>query len=410
MVADVSAHPPILPVILAGGVGSRLAPISTPECPKPFVPWPNGHCLYRQAIDRLSPRWLPPLVIGREQDRFRLLNHLRDAGAPYTGILLESQSFNTGLAVALVAAWLERHANDPVTLALLPADHRIQPAGRWQQAIHHAAAVASCHGQHCLLSTPARWPEPGYGYIEAGESDRTTDSTITAFPIRRFIEKPAHPAPLIAQGMQWNTGQCIVTLHVLLQLLHDHAMQYMEAARFMVARSERCFEFDQLAPPNMRHVAPEALPFDQVILEKSGGYMVPMEGEWCDMGTPPRWRQHVGEGHGIARTDRPWGYYELLAQDKTHILKKLTIYPGARLSLQKHQYRDEHWQVLEGTAQVSCGNKGYTLERYSGIHIPASSWHRLENIGTENLIIIEKQTGTCLEEDIVRKEDDYGRI
>lgn len=409
MVADVSAHPPILPVILAGGVGSRLAPISTPECPKPFVPWTNDHCLYRQTIDRVSPHWLPPLVIGREPDRFRLLNHLRDAGAPYTGILLESHSLNTGLAVALVAAWLERHASAPVTLALLPADHRIHPAGGWQQAIHYAAAVASDKGQHCLLSTPARWPESGYGYIEAGDSDSISDPTITAFPIRRFIEKPVEPAPLIAQGMQWNTGQCIVTLHVLLQLLHNHALEYIAAARSMVAHSERCFEFDQLAPPHVHHATLEALPFDRIILEKSDGYVVPMEGEWCDMGTPARWHQHAGAGRGTARTDRPWGYFELLAQDKTHILKKLTIYPGARLSLQKHQYRDEHWQVLDGTAQIVCGTKDYTLERFGEIHIPASSWHRLENIGTKNLIIIEKQIGKCLEEDILRKEDDYGR-
>ncbi|PZP87260.1 MAG: hypothetical protein DI582_00380 [Azospirillum brasilense] len=407
MVADVSAHPPILPVILAGGSGARLAPISTPECPKPFVAWPNGHCLYRQAIERLSRGWLPPLVIGREQDRFRLLNHVRDAGRAYGGILLEHQPFNTGFAVALAAAWLERHAAVPLTLALLPADHLIRPVAPWQQAIQHAAEVAARAGQHCLLSARPRWDETGYGYIDADWHAKPTGS---AFLIRRFVEKPAQPGACIAQGMQWNTGQVLVTISVLIDLFQKYAPEYLATARRMVGHATRSYEFTMLACDAARDPGLEAVPFDRLILEKADGYVIPLDAEWGDLGTVARWQEYAGVGQGTSRTDRPWGYFEMLAHDERRVLKKLTIYPGARLSLQQHQFRDEHWQVLQGVATVQADGATHLLEIHDEISIRAGCWHRLENNGTENLIIIETQIGKCLESDILRKEDDYGRI
>lgn len=398
------ARPLVLPVILAGGVGRRLAPYSTDACPKPFLPLSeDGSCLYGRTLARLHPAWHAPLVIGRAADRFALLNRARELGCKPAAILLEDAPHNTGMAVAYAAAWAARY-QPQATLLILPADHLIAPTQAWQEAAMHCVQATLAHEQPCVLIAPATEADAAFGYVLAGPP------VSGVAPVVHFVEKPEDPAAYIARGYGWNMGQCAVGSGSLAALLQVWAPAYALAAHQALAQAQLTYEFTVL-PPLLRPLA--AAPFDRLVLERAACCAVPFSGHWSDLGTVERWARQAPLpplAPEAARIDRPWGYFRVLKQERHHTIKQLTIYPKLRLSLQMHQYRAERWRVLAGIAHIQCGESKHILEKNEEISIPSGVWHRLENKQTENLIIYEEQLGECSESDIVRAQDDYGRI
>lgn len=409
-------HPPraddsrILPVILAGGIGQRLQPISTPERPKPFLPLEDGQSLLTHTARRIADPALfqPPLVIGREADRFALMNHLREAGVAPAAILLESVPKNTAAAVALALAWTLRRGLVHTTLAILPSDHRLAPLPLWLKTINAAARASTKQQKLVLLGTPARSPSPHYGYMLLGHKLGEG----AAHEVLRFHEKPHDPAALTAQGALWNMGQFIAPAGLLAAHFKRHAPRIADAAHACLERSQQAWEYTLPAPYADNLLS---TPFDRAVVEKSATLAVPFAGDWQDLGTLDAWKASTGLDEAYyatlpPRTDRPWGYFELLGQTATQVRKQLVIYPGCRLSRQRHQLRDEHWQILHGTAHIELGESIHRLHAGQSISIPAQHWHRLSNHHEEAIIIEEIQNGNPSEADIERDEDDYGRI
>ncbi len=403
-------HDPIkiLPVVLAGGVGARLAPISTPERPKPFVPLADGTSLLTQTLERLkAPQFLSPLIIGRAQDRFALLNHARACGITPAAILLEESGRNTAAAVSVAALWAQATHGGDVCVAILPADHFISPAHAWHHALAQAAMAAQQSKAICLLTATPREADPSFGYAVTGHATaRHPWQTIT-----RFVEKPADPQTLIGQGARWNMGQFIASADQFLTALADHAPAVLQGAQTALREGQQHYEFTELGrwPANT-----PSLPFDRAVLEHAPGVAVPFTGQWQDLGHLSSWKAFTGldpeyYAQQPVRTDRPWGYFESIQLSLNELIKRLIIYPDCRLSLQRHQQRSEHWRVLAGVAYVELDEQVKRLEINEEIAIPSGSWHRLGNHHTDILIIEEIQIGKCDENDIERVEDDYGR-
>lgn len=400
--------PTILPVILAGGIGARLAPISTPIRPKPFIPLADGESLLSKTLARIrAPGFRAPLIIGRAEDRFALLNHARAAHTTPAAILLEAAGRNTAAAVALAALWAQANHGDGICLAILPADHAIAPAEAWHAALVQAALAAQQADTMCLLTATPTVPDPAFGYA-------LTTAPTARHPwqaLAHFVEKPAEPEAWIAQGARWNMGQFVGSAGQFVAALEAHAPDILAAARHALANARQRWEFTELAP---WPPATPSLPFDKVVLERALGVAVPFTGQWQDLGHLAAWQAFTGldlehYAQQPARTDRPWGYFECMHQSAKQLEKRLIIYPGCRLSLQRHRYRTEQWRVLFGTAHVELDGNIKRLSINEEIAIPAGSWHRLGNHHSDILIIKEIQFGNCDESDIERVDDDYGR-
>lgn len=399
---------PILPVILAGGAGRRLYPISTEARPKPFVPLQDGESLLTKTLQRVThPMFLPPVIIGRAQDRYALLNHSRAAGVAPSAILLEQNGRNTAAAVALATRWAQQHCALPVALALLPADHLIAPAELWQQTIQEAARAAEQTQRICLLAATPQRADPAYGYLEFGPAS----AACRWQSVTRFVEKPADPAPYLARHARWNMGQFIGTSDIIRKLFQEFGMEYWNAAGQLVNNAMPHFEFSELAPWSQSLASN---PFDRVILERTQNIAISFTGSWHDLGDVNSWQAMTGLDSAFyarqpLRVDRPWGYFEPQDVQNDRVVKHLIIYPGCRLSLQRHQKREERWRVLDGTAHIELNDQVFRLDPGNELTIPCHAWHRLANHHASLLIIEETQSGYCDEADIERDDDDYGR-
>ena len=398
---------PIVPVILAGGIGARLAPISTPERPKPFVPLRDGESLLTKTVRRVTGGpFLPPVLIGRAVDRFALLNHARAAGGTPQAILLEAQSRNTAAAVALAALWAQTHCHD-ASLAILPADHWIEPDAPWRAQACIAAETALRMDRPVLMGAPPARPDRGFGYMLLG----APQPGMPWREVTQFVEKPMDPQALIAHGARWNMGQFYVTVTRLADAFQAVAPALWQDAAHAWARRRQEWEF--LCLPDWPETVPNQ-PFDRLILEREPSLAIPFDAEWEDLGTTGTWTAMTGltaehYRDQPRRVDCPWGYAEELGKTSNCIEKLLYLYPGCRLSLQRHQKRHERWRVMAGVATVTLQNDCHTIDGDQEITIPAGAWHRLANNGSNILIIHEIQIGSCEEHDIERLEDDYGR-
>ena len=398
----------ILPVILAGGEGLRLAPISTPEQPKPFVPLPDGNSLLTHTLKRVADTayFLPPLLVGQEKHRFSLLNHAREADCAPCAILLEPQAKNTTMAIAVAAHYALHYAPDTI-LAILPADQVIEQQAAWLGAVLAATKAAQGYDKLCLLGIAPTRPDPHFGYLRPG----LPLASSAAMEVIQFIEKPDDPQPLMGH-CYWNAGQFFATPACLAALIKAHAPEIDHAARAAFTAAHTAWEFTSLGATAYLSAVPRA--FDRAIVEKSRVIAVRLEAQWSDVGTLEAWEGYTGRSaidynDLPVRTDRPWGFYEMLSATPGRLEKRLTLYPGCRLSLQRHSHRSEQWQLLTGQAEIQLDGELFYPVMGQQISIPAHSWHRLHNIGREKLIIHEIQTGMPSEADIERREDDYGR-
>ncbi|HTQ15255.1 MAG TPA: sugar phosphate nucleotidyltransferase [Rhizomicrobium sp.] len=340
--------------ILAGGDGTRLAPLAA----KQFLALTGPRALVQQTFDRLS-RYAPVTAIAHRNDAGALAAQL-----PGADVMLEEARRGTAAAARLAA---EAHAG---LLLLAPSDHVIADEAAFHRAVAAALPLAE-EGRIVLFAVAPDGPETGYGYITPGIGSA----------VARFVEKPDTGAArdLIADGALWNSGIFLFRGDVLLK----------EMARLGVREGS----------------------LDRAVMEKTDrAAVVPCDMGWRDIGSwPSLWR------HTQARTDlspvvRPWGRYTGFAQGPGFQLKEIVVDAHARISLQRHSRRREHWIVMAGRARVTCDDRVFDLDVGATADIPLGALHRLENPGTEPLHILEVQFGDYLgEDDIERFADDYGR-
>lgn len=471
----------IRPVILCGGAGTRLWPLSRQLFPKQLLPLMGEQSLLQQTAMRLGTGgFAPAIVVSGEDQRFFIKRQLEEAGAPLEAILLEPVARNTSSAAALAAAWLESTGREELML-LLPADHIILD----QSAFLKAIALAAPHAQEGAIVTFGAQPtEPNtqYGYIEADVEAGSDDGV---FPIARFVEKPdaQKAAEYLASGrFYWNAGIFLLNSVTMLDEMRRFLPQGLEAISNAVANAATDGTF--VRPEAGSFKCAENISIDHGIMEKtSRGMVVPVQMDWSDVGSwDAVWKLgkkdskgNVIQGDVVAldtssslvrserggplvatvglneiaiiaaadavfvspiervsevkrvvdllkaedrecvisppRVERPWGTYESLARGECFQVKHIIVDPGERLSLQAHAHRSEHWIVVQGTAEVTIGDRVSILQENESTFIPAGTRHRLANPGKAPLQLVEIQCGSYLgEDDIERFEDEYGRV
>ena len=470
---------PIVPVILCGGAGSRLWPVSRQLLPKQFLPLVTGRTLLQDTAlrARAASGGADPIVICNEAHRFLVQDQLGEIGVR-ARILLEPAGRSTAAAVAVAAIACEK--DDPVLL-VLASDHAIRGDAAFNAAVARAASIA----EGGLLATfgiaPAR-PDSGFGYIERGDPVAGAAGTTGAYRVARFIEKPpeAEAARLIATGRAyWNSGMFAFGARKVLAELGRFRPDILAAAREAMDAATDDLGFLRLGKEAFLACPAEAI--DRAVMERTAdAAVIPADFGWSDVGSwgslwdiadkdaggnaargdvqlqdtrdtlvfgDRRLIATLGvEGLIIVDTDdallvadrsrsqdvrevvedlkranrsehlshrrvyRPWGYYEQVDAGPRFQVKRLMVKPGAALSLQLHRKRAEHWVVVSGRARVTRGDEVIELQENQSTYIPVGTKHRLENAGTEPLLIVEVQSGSYLgEDDIERFEDRYGR-
>ena len=469
----------VYPVILSGGVGSRLWPLSRELYPKQLLPLTSASSLLQDTTARVTAPDLfaAPLVICNDAHRFIVAEQLREIGAKPQAIVLEPEGRNTAPAAAVAAIILERQFGDALMM-LLPSDHVIGDLSGFLDAAQIAAASARSGALVSFGMTPQR-PETGYGYIrKSGE----WDGIAGCFRVERFVEKPeaaAAEAMIRDGGWLWNSGMFLFSVRNYLAELDRHRPGIVAACRAAVKRGSEDLDFFRL--DREAFVESPADSIDYAVMEKTDtAAVVPANVGWSDIGSwAALWEIGAKDEHGnvhkghvmaqdtgnsylrsesqllavvgvrdmviVATEDavlvapldraqdvkqvvdrlklegsdqhvahvkvlRPWGSYQSLDAGHHFQVKQLTVKPGARLSLQSHRHRAEHWVVVEGRARVTRDEEVFDLGPNQSTYIPIGTRHRLENPGQETLRVIEIQSGDYLgEDDIERFDDIYGR-
>jgi mannose-1-phosphate guanylyltransferase / mannose-6-phosphate isomerase len=461
------------PVILSGGAGTRLWPVSRELHPKQLMKLTGNRTLIQETALRVadSARFAAPLIICNGEHRFLITDQLQEVGLVAKDLLIEPTARNTAAAVAVAA--LAAQPDD--ILLIMPADHAIADLGALAVAIERASTLAEAGHIVTFGITPDR-PEVGYGYIKRGAAQGA------GFMVAEFVEKPDFSTAqkyLESGQYDWNSGMFIAKASVLRGEFKAHAPAVLNAAEAALKGAARDLGFTRLEAVSFTQ-AP-SLPFDKAVMEKTKhAAVVPVAMGWSDIGTwhslwqalpkDERGNAFVGDVEALdcegclVRSDgkltaivgakdmvvvvtqdavlvaprertaelgklveqlkrkgrseaklhdvvhRPWGNYATLTLGERFQVKRITVKPGGRLSLQKHMHRAEHWTVVEGTAQVTVGNKVTLLAENESVYVPLGEVHRLENLGKIPLILIEVQSGSYLgEDDIIRLEDVYAR-
>jgi mannose-1-phosphate guanylyltransferase len=465
----------IVPVILSGGSGTRLWPLSRKLHPKQFINLVNETTLFQDTILRLPEDVAEPLIICNEEHRFLAAEQLREIGKKTKGIILEPEGRNTAPAVALAALQFINKGEDPILL-VLSADHLIKNI----EAFHQSITIASELAENNKLITFGVVPdkaETGYGYIEAN-----INNTDDYYSIKSFTEKPSQKNAkkyLDSVNYLWNSGMFMFKASVYLSELEKFEPEILSACKKSCTTENIDSDFIRIDNDAFHQCPNESI--DYAVMEHTkNGVVVPLDANWSDVGSwSSLWdiktkdnNDNVSEGdvfledvkntytyssnrlvsvigvsnlvivdtqdallvadkqqtHNIkkivARLNndkrsevdnhrkvfRPWGYYDSVDSEEGFQVKRIVVNSGAKLSLQKHKYRAEHWVVVKGVALVTCGDKIFELVENQSTYIPQGSLHRLENHQDIPLEIIEIQTGSYLgEDDIIRFEDDYQR-
>lgn len=465
----------LIPIILSGGAGTRLWPVSRESHPKPFMRIGGKKSLLTQTHERALAvtGFTAPLIVTNRDYYF--LSHDELSGQEIKpNYLLEPAGRNTAPAIALAALWaLEQ--GDPCLL-VMPADHLITDTPLFHTAVKDAKAMAQ-NGSLVLFGIRPTAPETGFGYIEMGEA-----VSQHAKLVQRFVEKPDAVTAVgyLAQGNYvWNSGMFCFKASAILDALATHSPALLEAARAVWKKTQ--VEGDKMELP-AAFTALESISIDYAVMEKAKNIaVIPGDFGWSDIGawsavadatiadaqgnttngqtiiidsrnthienqdrlvaaigldnlliidTPDALlvadksksqevRQVVSRlkasGHNAHKQHRtvvrPWGAYTVLEEGPGFKIKRIAVKPGAALSLQMHHHRSEHWVVVSGSAEVVNGEQTIVLQANQSTYIPAGHKHRLRNAGDTELSLIEVQCGPYLgEDDIVRFEDQYGRI
>lgn len=463
----------IIPVVLCGGTGTRLWPVSREGMAKQLLPIVGEETLLQMTLRRATGEGFgPAMVIGAHAVRFTIREQVQ-AVAPDARIVIEPARRDTMAAVALAAAIAA--ADDPdAVLAVMPSDHLIREGEAFRAAIRTAAEAVAGKGIAVIGVAPTE-PATGYGYIKPA-----VKGTPGAVKVLRFVEKPdeekAHR--LIADGCLWNAGMFCFRAGWLLDALaqvepeavrlvrdavaamkpdlgmlvpgeaftrvkpisFDHAFMEKTDAAVVVPAAFRWSDvgdWNAVWAASDRDAADNAVRGDAIALEATGNLIHSEDRLVCALGvenlaiveTPdailvaPRERAQevkalVGtlkergrpEAVEHLKNHRPWGWYQTMDLGDRFRVKRIVVKPGAKLSLQKHHHRAEHWVVVRGTAEVTIGAEKRILHENESVYIPLGEIHRLANPGRIPVEIVEVQTGSYLEEDdIERIEDEFGR-
>ncbi len=474
----------VQPVILCGGSGARLWPLSREGFPKQFLCLTGGDTLFQQAAKRLmglgtdNIQVVEPLAVTGENHRFLAIEQLREVGISPVAVLLEPVARNTAPALTLAAMAALENGADPI-LVVTPADQTVADTFAFNGAIHEAISKAAEDAIVILGVTPDR-PETGYGYIQAVLAPAST------LIVERFVEKPdASTAQqyLKEGGYFWNAGIFVLKASVWLKAVESFRSDIAVATR--MAWKNRSSDAVFVRPGRVEFAAIPSESIDYAVMERCPRSqfsirMVQLNAGWSDLGSwdavwsvlpkdekgNAQWGdvltndcrntlvhatsrlvtvvgvqnlvvvetpdavmvadrsrsqdvKHIvnklklqdREEHTLHRkVHRPWGWYDSFDEGPRFKVKRIQVIPGASLSLQKHYHRAEHWIVVSGIAEVTCGDKKILLSENQSTYIPLGEIHRLANPGELPLEIIEIQSGSYLgEDDIVRFEDTYGR-
>lgn len=463
----------VLPIILSGGSGTRLWPLSRETYPKQFLPLVGEQTMLQATWHRAAPvANHAPIVVANEEHRFIAAEQLQQFGVKPSAILLEPKGRNTAPAIAVAALEAMRNGADPLLL-VLPSDHVIRDEAAFQAAVTLAAAAAD-EGKLVTFGIKPTAPETGYGYIKAGAGTGVS-------AVERFVEKPdlATAEGYLASGdYYWNSGMFLFRASRYLEELRKFQPAIAEASSKAWELAKRDADFTRLDKDAFAASPSDSI--DYAVMEKTAdAVVVPLDAGWNDVGswsallevseqdsagnahhgdviqidcrntyaygsrliamvgledvvvveTPDavlvghreriqEVKDVVGQIKSSGRSEatwhrkvyRPWGAYDSIDNGSRHQVKRITVKPGAVLSLQMHHHRAEHWIVVSGTAEVTRGDEVLLLTENQSTYIPLGVTHRLRNPGKLPLELIEVQSGSYLgEDDIVRFEDTYGR-
>ncbi len=492
----------IVPVILAGGSGTRLWPLSRRLYPKQLINLVDTKTMLQSTLLRLDnfPDVAGPVIICNETHRFMVAEQIREIGIPSALIILEPVGRNTAPAVALAALRAVSAEEDPILL-VLPADHFIANPTIFHSALKAGLRFAE-QGRLITFGIVPNAPETGYGYIRTGAPiscpseqpmknrinsiNQCPSNSPSVFPvvstIEEFVEKPDRKTAerYVASGNYfWNSGIFMFQASRVLTEMKIHVPDIVTACQTALSKGKKDLDFFRLDPSSFSACPSDSI--DYAIMEKTGnGAMVPLDAGWNDLGSwealwqvgrkdaqdnvlkgdvviedvknsylhgTDRLIAAVGlENHIVVETSdailisprervqdvkrlvdqltkqdrietlshrkdyRPWGCNESIDAAERFQVKRVTVKPGAKISLQKHFHRAEHWIVVKGTARVTKDSEQFILREDQSTYIPVGTSHRLENPGKIPLELIEVRSGSYLgEDDIVRMDDVYGR-
>lgn len=470
----------LIPVLMAGGSGTRLWPLSRRLFPKQFLPLNGRQTMLQITLERLEGLELAPsITICNEEHRFIVAEQLRQIGE-LGKIILEPIGKNTAPAVALSALVATEKGDDP-TLLVLAADHVIQNEAEFQCAIVEGQKAVE-QGRLVTFGVVPQSPHTGYGYIKQGQALGER-----AFSVDSFVEKPdATTAQGYVDSKQylWNSGMFMFKASRYLEVLEQFNPQILSSCRAAINELESDLDFIRVDPQEFEKCIDQSI--DYAVMEplcaenNNSVAVVPLDAGWNDVGswaslydiatkdeqgncfkgdvvshntentyihadsrlvttlgikdlvivdTPDALlvssveasqdvKDVVNKLKNKARSEatvhrevyRPWGKYDSIDNGKRYQVKRITVKPGAKLSVQMHHHRAEHWIVVSGCAKVTNGDKTFLLTENQSTYIPIGEIHALENPGKVPLELIEIQSGGYLgEDDIVRFEDIYGR-
>lgn len=453
-------------IILCGGSGTRLWPISRTLMPKQFVKLFNDKSLFQLTVERNTKVCEKELIVSNSEQYFLAVDQLEELGEKDASYLLEPIGRNTAPAIALSCMAL-----DPKEIVLItPSDHLIKDEVAYQNALQRAKELAN--DNHLVtFGIKPNYPETGFGYIEAENED-----------VKSFKEKPdlkTAQSYLEKGNYYWNSGMFCFKAGLFLEELQKHSPKIYEASKSAYKKAKKEKNITRILHDDMINIPSDSI--DYAVMEKSDKVkVVPSDIGWSDLGSfdalynelpkdengNTQNDKHISidsknnliitDNKQIATIDiedliiidtpdalliskkgasqkvkkvveklneqkseltnihtlahRPWGTYEVLLDHNNYKIKRIVVKPGKRLSLQKHYHRNEHWIVLSGSATVTVGDKTFVINPNESTYIKAGEVHRLENRGKLPLVIIEAQVGEYTgEDDIVRIEDDFMR-
>ncbi len=472
----------IVPVILSGGVGSRLWPLSREHLPKQLMPLPGEHhSLFQKTLMRLTgiEDAAPPVIVCNESHRFMAAAQMQEIGLRHSDIILEPVGRNTCPAITAGTLAAIKNGDDPDIL-VLPADHLIMEDHLFATAVQKGSEFTSAGRIITFGIVPDR-PETGYGYIRKGENIPGRNDS-EAFAVSRFFEKPDYEKAcsyVASKEYFWNSGMFLFRASAFLEVLGKFSPEILNACRESYQKARRDLDFVRLE--ESAFASCPNISIDYAVMEKTEhAVVIPLAVGWSDVGSwlslhhvceKDEWFNSVtgdvliedvhnchihSENRLIAalgienqiivetkdavlvssiersqdvkiivnrlkqqkreevlshsRTYRPWGSFESIDTGERFKVKRITVNPGAALSLQMHYHRAEHWIVVRGTARIIKGDEEFLLNEDQSTYIPWGTRHRLENPGKIPLELIEVQSGSYLgEDDISRFDDKYGR-
>ena len=465
----------MIPVILSGGSGTRLWPLSRKQKPKQFLALFSENTMFQDTIARLDglAELESPIVISNNEHRFMVAEQLQELGVENTDIILEPVGRNTAPALAVAAIQAMKEGKDPVLL-VLAADHIFEDIPAFHEAIGIAKQQAEA-GKIATFGIVPLAPNTGYGYIKAGQSGQVSE-------VEAFVEKPnleTAQTYVDAGNYYWNSGMFMFKASTLLAELQQYAPDIFKSCSQAMDEAYLDLDFIRLEKEAFESCPSDSI--DYAVMEHTDkAVVVPLSAGWNDVGSwSSIWEcSEKADGDNVTKGDvllddvsgsyihsenrlisavgvddliivetsdavmvahkdkvqnvknivtelkaesrteaeenrlcyRPWGYYDSIDIGERFQVKHISVKPGASLSLQMHHHRAEHWIVVSGTAEVTCGDNVSLLSENESTFIPLGQKHRLHNPGKVPLEIIEVQSGSYLgEDDIIRFDDNYHR-